>query len=85
MCSAGKEGWERDYEGFQSFTILFYFILFIYFCLFAISSAASEEYGGSQARGLTGAVAVSLCQSHSNEGSESHLKPTPQLTATPDP
>jgi len=31
-----------------------------------------------------GAVAASLRQSHSNLGSEPHLRPTPQLTATPD-
>ena len=68
--------------------VLFYFILFylfIYFCLFAISWAAPTAYGGSQARGLIGAVAASRRQSHSNEGSELHLRPTPQLTATLDP
>ena len=42
-------------------------------------------YGASQARGLIGAVATGLCQSHSNVGSEMHLRPTPQLTATLDP
>ena len=42
-------------------------------------------YGGSQARGLIGAVAASLRQSHSNVGSEPRLRPTPQLTATLDP
>jgi len=42
-------------------------------------------YGGSQARGLTGAAAAGLCQSHSNARSEPHLQPTPQLTATPNP
>ena len=42
-------------------------------------------YGGSQAKGLMGAVAAGLHQSHSNAGSEPHLRPTPQLTATPDP
>ena len=42
-------------------------------------------YGGSQTRGPIGAVAASLRQSHSNSGSEPHLRPTPQLTATPDP
>ena len=41
-------------------------------------------YGDSQARGQIGAVATSLCQSHSNAGSEPHLQPTAQLTATPD-
>ena len=63
-----------------------YFILFYYFifCLFAISWAAPTAYGGSQARGPIGAVATSLCQSHSNAGSEPRLQPTPQLTATPD-
>ena len=42
-------------------------------------------YAGSQARGLTGVVANGLRQSHSNAGSEPHLQPTTQLTATPDP
>ena len=41
-------------------------------------------YGGSQARGLIGAIATSLCQSHSNMGSEPHLQPTPYLKAMPD-
>ena len=62
-------------------------LLFIYlfiFCLFAISWAAPAAYGGSQARGVIGAVAAGLCQSHSNAGSEPRLQPTPQLTATPD-
>ena len=42
-------------------------------------------YGDSQARGLIGAVAAGLCQSHSNVGSELRLQPIPQLTAMPDP
>ena len=58
---------------------------FFFFGLFAISWATLEAYGGSQTRGLTGAVAASLRQSHSNTGSESCLKPTPQLTAMLDP
>lgn len=53
--------------------------------LFVISWAAPMAYGGSQARRRIGAVATSLCQSHSNTGSEPSLQPTPQLTATPDP
>ena len=62
----------------------------IFFGLFvlvvvAISWAAPAAYGGSQARGRIGAVATSLRQSHSNAGSESHLQPTPQIMATPDP
>ena len=47
--------------------------------------AAPTAYGGSQARGLIGAVAAGLHQSHSNTGSELRLQPTPQLTATLDP
>ena len=58
----------------------FYFI----FCLFAVSWAAPTAYGGSQARSLIGAVAAGLHQSHSDAGSEPHLRPTPQLTAMPD-
>ena len=56
-----------------------------FFFFFAFSRASPTAYGGSQARGRIGAVATSLCQSHSNTGSEPHLQPTPQLTATPDP
>ena len=42
-------------------------------------------YGGSQARGRIGAVAAGLHHSHSNARSGPRLRPTPQLTATPDP
>ena len=55
------------------------------FCLFAFSRAAPTAYGGSQARGLIGAVADGLRQGHSNAGSKPHVKPPPQLMATPDP
>ena len=51
-------------------------------CLFR---AAPMTHGGSQARGRIRAVAASLLQSHNNAGSEPHLQPTAQLTATPDP
>ena len=37
-------------------------------CLSAFSRATPAAYGGFQARGLIGAVAVSLRQSHSNAG-----------------
>ena len=57
---------------------IFYFI-FIYFLLFR---AAPMACGGSQARDRIGAVAPGLCHSHSNVGSEPHLRPAPQLTAT---
>ena len=54
------------------------------FCLFAISWAAPAAHGGSQARGLIGAVATGLRQSHGKVGSEPRLRPTPQPRATPD-
>ena len=49
------------------------------FCLFAFSRTAPVAYGGSQARGSNQSC------SYSNAGSKPHLRPTPQLTATPDP
>ena len=49
------------------------------------SRAAPRAYGNSQARGRTRATAAGLHHSHSNVGSKPHLRPTPQLTATPDP
>ena len=61
---------------------LFVFCLFV--CLFCFVSIP-KAYGNSQARGQIGAPAASLHHSHSNMGSELHLRPTPQLTATPDP
>ena len=53
----------------QSSTLTF-FCLFLFFRLFR---AAPEAYGGSQARGLSRAVAASLCQSHINAGSKPRL------------
>ena len=55
------------------FQMTFYFIYFLFFCLFAFSRAAPVAYGGSQARDLIGAVAVSLRQSHRNARSELRL------------
>ena len=40
-------------------------------------------YGGSQARGQIEDMATGLY--HNNTGFEPRLRPTPQLTATPDP
>ena len=56
-------------------------------CLFFfwLFRASPEAYGDSQARGRRGAVAAGLHHSHSNAGSELHLRPTPQLMAMPDP
>ena len=73
------------FAGDRSIIFFFFNILFVlFFCLFAVSWAAPAVYGGSQARGLIGAVATGLHQSHSNAGSEPRLQPTPQLTAMPD-
>ena len=46
--------------------LVIFLSFFLFFCLFAISRAAPVAYGDSQARGLIGAVATSLHQSHSN-------------------
>ena len=62
------------------FLSLFSVTRFFFFSrLFVFSSATPMAYGGSQARGLIGAIATGLRQSHSNLGSE------PGLTAMPDP
>ena len=45
-------------------------LFFFFFCLFATSWAAPLAYGGSQARGLIGAIATDLHQNHSNARSE---------------
>ena len=59
-------------------TISLPLILLSHFFFFFLR-ATFVAYGGSQARGPFGAIATSLCQSHSNAGSE------PCLTAIPDP
>ena len=76
----------KDEEG-SSFVIFLpkTWNFFFFFCLFVFSRAAPAAYGGSQVRGLIGAAATGLRQSHSNVGSEPHLLPTAQLKATPDP
>ena len=53
--------------------------------LFCHFRAAPVAYGGSKARAQIASVAVGLHHSHSNLGSEPCLRPTPHLTATPDP
>ena len=52
--------------------------ILLFFCIFR---AALEAYGGSQARGPIRAVATGL--RHTTRP-EPHLRPTPQLMATPD-
>ena len=54
---------------------------FLVFCLFRAAPAA---YGGSQAKGLIRAVAASL-RTPQQRQIQADLRPTPQLTATPDP
>ena len=61
------------------------YVPFFFFGLFTFSRATLVTYGGSQARGLIGAGTAGLCHSHSNSDSELSLRPTPKLTATPDP
>ena len=65
-----------------SLSLFFFFLFFSFFLLFRAAPAAHR---GSQARGRIRATAASLHHSHSNEGSEPSLQPTPQLTATLDP
>ena len=47
----------------------FFFFLFIYLFVFCLFRASPTAHGGSQARGLIGAAAAGLHQSHSNVGS----------------
>ena len=44
-----------------------------FFFVFSLFRAAGAAYGGSQSRGLIGAVAAGLHQSHNNARSERHL------------
>ena len=52
---------------------------------FVFFMATRMAYGSFWARGGMGATASGLCHSHSNLGSEPHLRPTPWLMAMPDP
>ena len=61
------------------------FIIIIIIIIICLFRAAPKAYGGFQARGQIEAAAASLHHSHRNEGSESHLQPTPQVITAPDP
>ena len=61
------------------------FIFYFFYFYFLLFRAAPMAYGVSQARGCIGATAAGLHHSHSNAGSNPHLWPIPQLTATLDP
>ena len=65
--------------------IFYWFIDWLIDFLFSLFKDAPMAYGGSQAKGLIGAVAAGLHHSHSNARSEPNLWPTPLLTAMPDP
>ena len=69
--------------------IMFHHVFFspseLEFFFFLLFMATPLAYGGSQARGQIGAVATGLYHSHSNARSKLCLRPTPQLTQTPDP
>ena len=52
---------------------------------FNLFGTALLAYGGSQARGPIGAIATSHSHTHSSVKFERCLRPTPQLTAMPDP
>ena len=57
-----------------------YMSLFIYLFIYFFR-AAPITYGGLKGRGQIGATAAGLYHSHSNAGSQLHLRPTPQLMA----
>ena len=52
---------------------------------FFLFRAAPVAYGGSQARGRTGAATAGLHHNPGSVGSEPCLKPTSELRAMPDP
>ena len=73
---------------YQSQALCVYILHFFFFFsfLFVLFRAAPTAYGGSWATGLIAAVvAASLLQRRQNARSEPRLRPTPQLTAMPDP
>ena len=59
--------------------IVFFFLLLFVCLVFCLFRDAHMACGGSQARDLIRSTAAGLRQSHSNAGSEPHLRSTPQL------
>ena len=62
------------YELLSWFTLLF---IYLFILVYRLLRAPPTAYGGSQARGLIGAVAAILHHSHSNARSEQCLRPSP--------
>ena len=68
-CSDNARSLTAMPPGNSSISVSFFFS----FCLFAFFRAAPMAYGGSQARGLMGAVGAGLRQTNSNARFELHL------------
>ena len=79
-----KQGLHNSVLSTRSCTEKHLIQVFFFFVFLPFFGPLPQHMGGSQARGLIGAVAASLRQSHSNAGSKPRLRPTPQLKATPD-
>ena len=73
--------WCLSYTGNKQFFKINDFFFFFVFLLFL----GPLPRGIWRFPGQGSNQSCSLCQSHSNAGSEPCLQPTPQLTATPDP
>ena len=74
-CSDKDFGlWNK--RGYESWFYFFFFLLF---------RVAPATHGWSQAQDRIGATAASLHHSHSPARSKLSIRPTLQLTATPDP
>ena len=69
MCFLTLEREESQSVSLNISSFLFFFFNFNFYFF----SATPATYGGSQARGLIGAIAADLCQSHSNTRSKLRL------------
>ena len=85
LSSKAREALGSRRPGFKFWPQTIHIVICTVLFLFCFLGPHPAAYGGSQARGLIGAVATSLRHSHSNTRSKLHLQPTLQLTATPDP
>ena len=89
LLCCGFDPWPRNFcmpwawPKMKRESLVFFF--FFFFWSLCLLRATPTAYGGPQARGLVGAVAAGLHQSYSNARSLPRLRPTPQLTAAPDP